>query len=520
MAWNRDAIPAAVAKCIDFSWQAEKLSVLKTLWHPNPGATKQKWVPQEHPIRKLGVTITLNKNIRKQHDQPINEPQTDIPIKTYRDMAVQTESTIETIDLTYEVENEPENEIEFSEISDEEMVYPTTRCADLLSPENALELVVPDVRVPGFYAQKAYFDAHCDVSYTRRIKLYVIASVSLENVVVQHTFCKKDRIINAQKLVRLINSDPNSMWKADAYGMKKLNIDRISRTHLGLKSDLENNFAQAELNTKGVPDGKPEEDNLPSSFSWTNPKNTRCPISHIRYQGNCGSCWAVSAAAAFGDRICIQSNSKRMVNISANYITACNDQNHGCNGGYMEFVYEFLKSGVITGGDYESDEGCQPYEIKPCTRQIYMPCDYSTAITPKCRKRVCTNDWYGSKKETETNTFYAKSWKLIVGNALTASEYYIRKDVYENGPLTISFLIYEDFLFYKSGIYNPRQDQELLSGHAARLIGWGEENGIKYWQIANSWGTTWGENGFFRMIRGINACRCESRAFSVMPDLK
>lgn len=45
-----------------------------------------------------------------------------------------------------------------------------------------------------------------------------------------------------------------------------------------------------------------------------------------------------------------------MVNISANYITACNDQNHGCNGGYMEFVYEFLKSGVITGGDYESDE--------------------------------------------------------------------------------------------------------------------------------------------------------------------
>lgn len=45
-----------------------------------------------------------------------------------------------------------------------------------------------------------------------------------------------------------------------------------------------------------------------------------------------------------------------MVNISSNYITACNVQNYGCYGGYMELVNDFLKAGVITGGDYESDE--------------------------------------------------------------------------------------------------------------------------------------------------------------------
>lgn len=53
-----------------------------------------------------------------------------------------------------------------------------------------------------------------------------------------------------------------------------------------------------------------------------------------------------------------------------------------------------------------------------------------------------------------------------------------------------------------------------------RLVGWGEENGIKYWLIANSWDTAWGEKGFFRMIRGINACEIESMAYSIMPDLK
>lgn len=73
--------------------------------------------------------------------------------------------------------------------------------------------------------------------------------------------------------------------------MKKVNIDRFYRTQLGLKIDSKNNFAQGELNMKGKPSSKPEEDNLPKSFTWTDIKNTKCPISHIRDQSNCGSCW-------------------------------------------------------------------------------------------------------------------------------------------------------------------------------------------------------------------------------------
>ncbi|KHJ99369.1 hypothetical protein OESDEN_00607 [Oesophagostomum dentatum] len=47
-------------------------------------------------------------------------------------------------------------------------------------------------------------------------------------------------------------------------------------------------------------------------------------------------------------------------------------------------------------------------------------------------------------------------------------------------------------------------------GHAIKIIGWGVENGTKYWIIANSWNSDWGENGYFRMLRGTNECYLES----------
>ena len=70
-----------------------------------------------------------------------------------------------------------------------------------------------------------------------------------------------------------------------------------------------------------------------------------------------------------------------------------------------------------------------------------------------------------------------------------------------NGPVVTTFYIYSDFLNYKSGIYT------YVSGtyrgkHAVKVIGWGSANGVNYWIAQNSWGTSWGEKGFFRMEFG------------------
>ncbi|KAI1715734.1 papain family cysteine protease domain-containing protein [Ditylenchus destructor] len=53
---------------------------------------------------------------------------------------------------------------------------------------------------------------------------------------------------------------------------------------------------------------------------------------------------------------------------------------------------------------------------------------------------------------------------------------------------------------------------EYYGFHAVKLIGWGEDNGVPYWTLANSWNTDWGENGFFRIVRGKDECGIESKA--------
>ena len=69
---------------------------------------------------------------------------------------------------------------------------------------------------------------------------------------------------------------------------------------------------------------------------------------------------------------------------------------------------------------------------------------------------------------------------------------------------------------YKSGIYQHKTGSK-LGGHAVKALGWGEENGIKYWIMANSWNTKWGEQGFFKIAFG--ECGIESDVVYGTPQL-
>lgn len=78
-----------------------------------------------------------------------------------------------------------------------------------------------------------------------------------------------------------------------------------------------------------------------------------------------------------------------------------------------------------------------------------------------------------------------------------------------NGPVEGSFTVYDDFYTYKSGVYKHTTG-DFSGGHSIKIIGWGVENGEKYWLCANSWNTSWGDKGFFKILRGVNECDIEN----------
>ena len=82
----------------------------------------------------------------------------------------------------------------------------------------------------------------------------------------------------------------------------------------------------------------------------------------------------------------------------------------------------------------------------------------------------------------------------------------VQQFVMNNGPVAAGFRVSDDFKAYKSGIYYSTDCNSQLPTHTILIIGWGTENGTDFWLIQNSWGTTWGDNGYAKIRRGVNTC--------------
>ncbi|XP_018561609.1 cathepsin B [Anoplophora glabripennis] len=94
----------------------------------------------------------------------------------------------------------------------------------------------------------------------------------------------------------------------------------------------------------------------------------------------------------------------------------------------------------------------------------------------------------------------------------------IQLEIMTNGPVEATFDVYEDFLSYKSGVYQNVEGSQ-LGGHAVKIFGWGLENDTPYWIAANSWGEEWGDNGFFKILRGVDHVKIESEVVAGIPKL-
>ncbi|XP_050544702.1 cathepsin B-like cysteine proteinase 4 [Daktulosphaira vitifoliae] len=217
-------------------------------------------------------------------------------------------------------------------------------------------------------------------------------------------------------------------------------------------------------------------------------------IGVVRYQSNCNSDWAIAAAGVFSDRLCIKSNGYIVVNVSAEHILACAKYN-GCSGGEPKDAWNFLKTkGAVTGGDYGTYEGCQPYEILPCGSSGYPKCRKTEADTPICYG-YCTNTYYRKRFVDDKNWARDRYVTFLPINEMT-----IMNEIIYNGSVQCVFDGYKDLLYHVSGVY-VKKSNEYIARHSVKIIGWGTENNQPYWLMVNSWGQRWAEQGLFKMAR-------------------
>lgn len=205
-------------------------------------------------------------------------------------------------------------------------------------------------------------------------------------------------------------------------------------------------------------------------------------IHPVRDQAQCGSCWAFGASEALTDRFTIASKGATDVVLSAQDLVSCDNDNYGCQGGYLANAWNYLES---TGA--VSDES--------------FPYSSGTGNVETCPANL------GKKYKCQAGTVQQYSSVDAIKTAVQA-----------NGPVETQFSVYGDFYNYKSGVYQ-HVTGDLEGGHAVKIIGWGHDDAsnLDYWLIANSWGTGWGEEGFFQIKQGD--CGVDSNAYACQADL-
>jgi len=294
-------------------------------------------------------------------------------------------------------------------------------------------------------------------------------------------------------------------WKAGPSKFMSWSKESVQRL-MGVRPEY---FEQHKLITPiehDVPNDLP--DNFDARTQWPN-----CPtLKEVRDQGSCGSCWAFGAVEAMSDRICIASNGAQNAHISAeDLVSCCTSCGFGCDGGFPQAAWAYYKSsGLVTGGNYNTKQGCEPYTIPACDHHVngsLPPCQ-GEQPTPRCTKKCI--DGY--------STPYAKDKHFGSSVYSVRSEKQIQTEIFKNGPVEAAFTVYADFLTYKSGVYKHTSGS-VLGGHAVKILGWGVESSTPYWLVANSWNEDWGDKGFFKILRGKDECGIEDGIVAGAPKL-
>ena len=209
-------------------------------------------------------------------------------------------------------------------------------------------------------------------------------------------------------------------------------------------------------------------DDAPDAWNWQN----KGGVSPVKDQGQCGSCWTFSTVG------CLESAHLIKYGVLQTYaeqqlVDCAGDfDNFGCNGGLPSHAFEYIFSagGIETEEDYP-----------------YMAVDQTCAV--------------------DTTKFALSSGHSM--NITEGDEEELKQAVFLQ-PVSVAFQVADDFVDISTGVYTSTvcQNGPDQVNHAVLAVGYGNDkaSGLDYWLIKNSWGTTWGDAGFFKIQRGVNMC--------------
>ncbi|XP_074647204.1 cathepsin L-like [Tubulanus polymorphus] len=206
----------------------------------------------------------------------------------------------------------------------------------------------------------------------------------------------------------------------------------------------------------------PSHVTYPSTVDWT----TEGYVTDVKDQGQCGSCWAFSTTGSLEGQHFKKTG--KLVSLSEQNLVDCSTKNNGCEGGLMDYAFAYIKSndGIDTESSY-------PYEAKDM----------------RCRFK---QEYVGATVAGFTDIPRGDEDALMKAAATV-------------GPISVAIDAgHQSFQLYRSGVYSePRCSQTKLD-HGVLVVGYGTEGGQDYWKVKNSWGTTWGVQGYIMMSRNRN----------------
>lgn len=237
----------------------------------------------------------------------------------------------------------------------------------------------------------------------------------------------------------------------------------------------------------------------PTSFDWRNIGG----VTPVQDQGFVGTCWTFSTVANIEGQIFQATNTTQK--LSEEYFVDCDGTsdkvlNHAdCSiyGGWPYLAYQFA---IKTGGVPSEEK--YPYcagtgNCMPCMNGPVDLCGPPPYSCDRTRDELC---------KSFVPVASISDWRDV-----STDEKEIATDLVSTGPLSV-LLDAHNLQFYKGGVWDGSGFNGLgrcsTTGldHAVLITGYGEDAGQDYWSVKNSWGETWGENGYFRIMRGTGQC--------------